>query len=223
MHELQGSSAHVSIIERDFPAIAEVDAKLVKLAKEMRACIITTDYNLNKISQIQGVDVLNVNELAHTVKPVVLAGETLEVRVLREGKEADQGVAYLDDGTMVVIEGARSRVGEQVRVEVSSVLQNPTGKMIFGRIAGLLGSARGMPDRDLSWLSWSPRPGRAPVSTRGCPSNTCPCWASPCCSGHWPLLAPVAGWMLLWSWSAPGARPTAKRRSRAKASRRSWR
>jgi uncharacterized protein YacL len=134
VHELQGSGAHVSIIERDFPAIAEVDAKLVKLAKEMRACIITTDYNLNKISQIQGVDVLNVNELAHTVKPVVLAGETLDVRVLREGKEADQGVAYLDDGTMVVIEGGRSRVGEQVRVEVSSVLQNPTGKMIFGRI-----------------------------------------------------------------------------------------
>jgi uncharacterized protein YacL len=134
VHELQGSGTHVSIIERDFPAIAEVDAKLVKLAKEMRACIITTDYNLNKISQIQGVDVLNVNELAHNVKPVVLAGETLDVRVLREGKEADQGVAYLDDGTMVVIEGGRGRVGEQVRVEVSSVLQNPTGKMIFGRI-----------------------------------------------------------------------------------------
>ena len=89
----------------------EVDAKLIKLAKEMKACILTTDYNLNKVSQIQGVEVLNVNELAHTLKAVVLPGESLGVRVLREGKEEDQGVAYLDDGTMVVIEGGRQPGG----------------------------------------------------------------------------------------------------------------
>jgi uncharacterized protein YacL len=135
VHNLQESYGRVTIIERDFPSVAEVDAKLVKLAKEMKACILTTDYNLNKVSQIQGVEVLNVNELANTVKAVVLPGERLEVRVLREGKEEDQGVAYLDDGTMVVIEGGRNRLGEEVNVEVTSVLQNPSGKMIFARLA----------------------------------------------------------------------------------------
>jgi uncharacterized protein YacL len=132
---LQEGNAHVTIIERDFPSIGEVDAKLIKLAKEMKAAILTTDYNLNKVSQIQGVEVLNVNELASIMKPVVLAGETLRVRVLREGKEEEQGVAYLDDGTMVVIEGGRSKVGEEVQVEVTSVLQNPSGKMIFTRLS----------------------------------------------------------------------------------------
>jgi len=134
VHHLQESYGRVTIIERDFPSVSEVDAKLVKLAKEMKACILTTDYNLNKVSQIQGVEVLNVNELANTVKAVVLPGERLEVRVLREGKEEDQGVAYLDDGTMVVIEGGRNRLGEEVNVEVTSVLQNPSGKMIFTRL-----------------------------------------------------------------------------------------
>jgi len=134
VHALQESSSHVSIIERDFPTVAEVDSKLIKLAKEMRACILTNDYNLNKVSQIQGVEVLNLNELAHTLKTAVLPGESLRVRVLREGKEEDQGIAYLDDGTMVVIEGGRKRVGEEVDVEVTSVLQNPSGKMVFGRV-----------------------------------------------------------------------------------------
>ena len=135
VHSLQESYNRVTIIERDFPSVAEVDAKLIKLAKEMKACILTTDYNLNKVAQIQGVEVLNVNELANTVKSVVLPGERLEVRVLREGKEEDQGVAYLDDGTMVVIEGGRNRLGEEVNVEVTSVLQNSSGKMIFTRLA----------------------------------------------------------------------------------------
>lgn len=134
VHSLQEGSGHVTIIERDFPNVSEVDAKLIRLAKEMRACILTTDYNLDKVSQIQGVEVLNVNELAHSLKASVLPGETLGVRVLREGKEEDQGVAYLDDGTMVVIEGGRRRVGEEVDVEVTSVLQNPSGKMIFTRL-----------------------------------------------------------------------------------------
>jgi uncharacterized protein YacL len=135
VRDLQEAHNRLVIIERDFPNVAEVDAKLIKLAKEMKACILTTDYNLNKVSQIQGVDVLNVNELAHTLKAAVLPGESLRVRVLREGKEEDQGVAYLEDGTMVVIEGGRVRVGEEVTVEVTSVLQNPSGKMVFARLA----------------------------------------------------------------------------------------
>lgn len=135
VHALQEGTAHVTIIERDFPTVPDVDTKLIKLAREMKGSILTTDYNLDKVSQIQGVDVLNVNELAHTLKTVVLPGETLRVRVLREGKEEDQGVAYLDDGTMVVIEGARNRVGDDVAVEVTSILQNPSGKMVFARLA----------------------------------------------------------------------------------------
>ncbi|MBC7293378.1 MAG: TRAM domain-containing protein, partial [Thermoleophilia bacterium] len=132
---LQEACERVIIIERDFPGLAEVDAKLLKLAREMRAAIVTTDYNLGKMAIIQGIEVLNINELANAVKTVVLPGESLGVRVLREGKEEDQGVAYLDDGTMVVIEGGRSRVGEEVEVEVTSVLQSPSGKMIFTRLA----------------------------------------------------------------------------------------
>ncbi len=134
VHSLQEGGGHVTIIERDFPSVGEVDAKLIKLAKELRACILTTDDNLDRVSRIQGVEVLNVNDLANSLKASVLAGETLRVRVLREGKEEDQGVAYLDDGTMVVIEGGRSRVGEEVDVEVTSVLQNPSGRMIFTRL-----------------------------------------------------------------------------------------
>jgi uncharacterized protein YacL len=135
VHSLQEGASHVTIIERDFPAVPDVDTKLIKLARELKACILTTDYNLDKVSQIQGVEVLNVNELAHTLKAAVLPGESLRVHVLREGKEEDQGVAYLDDGTMVVIEGGRSRVGDDVTVEVTSILQNPSGKMVFARLA----------------------------------------------------------------------------------------
>ncbi|GAB4249841.1 MAG: PIN domain nuclease [Thermoleophilia bacterium] len=132
---LQDASERVVIADRDFPGLAEVDAKLLKLAKELEGSILTTDYNLNKMAQIQGVPVLNVNELANALKPVVLPGESLAVRVIREGKEEDQGVAYLDDGTMVVIEGGRGKVGQDVEVEVTSVLQNPSGKMVFTRLA----------------------------------------------------------------------------------------
>ncbi|MGI5939441.1 MAG: PIN/TRAM domain-containing protein [Thermoleophilia bacterium] len=135
VRDLQESYKRLIIIERDFPTVAEVDAKLIKLGKEMKACILTTDYNLNKLAQIQGVEVLNINELSNSLKATVLPGESLGVRVLREGKEEDQGVAYLDDGTMVVIEGGRSRMGEEVEVEVTSVLQNPAGRMIFTRLA----------------------------------------------------------------------------------------
>lgn len=134
VHQLQRSGEHVSIVERDFPSLTEVDAKLIRLAKEIKACILTLDYNLNKVSQIQGVEVLNLNELGHAMKMAVVPGEVLRVRVLREGKEEDQGVAYLEDGTMVVIEGGGKRVGEDVQAEVTSILQNPSGKMVFARM-----------------------------------------------------------------------------------------
>ena len=113
-----------------------VDAKLVNLARDMHATIVTTDYALNKVARIQGIEVLNINELANALKPAVLPGETLSVRIIREGREYDQGVGYLDDGTMVVVEGGRSLVGgDSTDVEVTSAIQNPSGKMIFARIA----------------------------------------------------------------------------------------
>jgi uncharacterized protein YacL len=109
-----------------------VDAKLVELAKELNASVVTNDFNLNKVAQLQGVRVLNVNELANAVKPVVLPGEELLVNIVREGKEPEQGVAYLDDGTMVVVERGKERIGESIRIVVTSVLQTVAGKMIFG-------------------------------------------------------------------------------------------
>jgi uncharacterized protein YacL len=112
-----------------------VDAKLVNLARDLHATIVTTDYALNKVARIQGIEVLNINELANALKPAVLPGEHLSVRVIREGREYDQGVGYLDDGTMVVVEGGRGLVGgEAADVEVTSAIQNPSGKMIFARI-----------------------------------------------------------------------------------------
>ena len=107
----------------------------LRLAQERNLPILTTDYNLNKVARIQGVTVLNVNELANALKPAVLPGESLRVKVIREGKEQEQGVGYLDDGTMIVVEGGRSLVGATVDVEVTSVLQSPSGKMIFSRVA----------------------------------------------------------------------------------------
>lgn len=123
----------VKIIEEDFPKIKEVDSKLVALARGMNAKIITNDFNLNKVAQLQGVPVLNINELASVLKPVVLPGETLNLFIVKEGKEYNQGVAYLDDGTMVVIENARRLIGKSVEVVVTSVLQTTAGRMIFGK------------------------------------------------------------------------------------------
>ncbi len=125
-----------SVREADYPGVEGVDAKLVRMAQDVGASIVTTDYNLNKVAQIQGVEVLNVNELANALKPAVLPGEPLQVKVIREGREYDQGVAYLQDGTMIVVEGGRSAVGKEVTVEVTSVLQSPSGKMIFTRLPG---------------------------------------------------------------------------------------
>lgn len=123
----------VQIVEKDYPEVKEVDLKLIELAKEMGAKIVTNDFNLNKVSQLRGVDVLNINELANALKPVVLPGEMMRVFILKEGKEYNQGVAYLDDGTMVVVDNARRMIGKTIATQVTSVLQTTAGKMIFGR------------------------------------------------------------------------------------------
>ncbi|UCG79500.1 MAG: TRAM domain-containing protein [Nitrospirota bacterium] len=134
LHRIQKMSGiSVKIVEEDFPKIKEVDAKLVALAKYMNAKIVTNDFNLNKVAGLQGVSVLNINELANALKPVVLPGEVLNVFVLKEGKEQNQGVAYLDDGTMVVIENGRKLIGKHVGAEVTSVLQTTAGRMIFAK------------------------------------------------------------------------------------------
>jgi uncharacterized protein YacL len=127
------ATVQVQIVEDDYPAIREVDLKLIELAKEIEAKIITNDFNLNKVAQLQGVDVLNINELANALKPIVLPGEAMRVFILKEGKEYNQGVAYLDDGTMVVVDNARKMIGKTVDVAVTSVLQTTAGKMIFGK------------------------------------------------------------------------------------------
>jgi uncharacterized protein YacL len=124
----------VRILEQDFPQVGDVDHKLVELARRTGAKIITNDFNLNKVATVQGLSVLNVNQLAHVLKPVVLPGEPMQVLILREGKEANQGVAYLDDGTMVVVDGARRMINKSVDVIVTSVHQTTAGKMIFGRL-----------------------------------------------------------------------------------------
>ncbi len=124
----------VQIIETDFPSVKEVDLKLIELAKSLDAIIVTNDFNLNKVAQLRGVAVLNINELANALKPVVLPGEAMRVFVLKEGKEFNQGVAYLDDGTMVVIDNARKLIGKTADIAVTSVLQTTAGKMIFGRL-----------------------------------------------------------------------------------------
>jgi uncharacterized protein YacL len=123
----------VQIAEDDFAQIPEVDLKLIELAKRYDAKIVTNDFNLNKVAQLQGIEILNVNQLANALKPVVLPGETMRVFILREGKEYNQGVAYLDDGTMVVVDGARKLINKTIDITVTSVHQTTAGKMIFGR------------------------------------------------------------------------------------------
>ncbi len=128
------SNLDIQIVETDFPAVKEVDLKLIELGKTLEAVIVTNDFNLNKVSQLRGVSVLNINELANALKPVVLPGEAMSVFILKEGKEYNQGVAYLDDGTMVVVDNARKLIGKNAKVAVTSVLQTTAGKMIFGRL-----------------------------------------------------------------------------------------
>lgn len=123
----------VQIYEGDFEDIAEVDSKLVRLAKTINGKIVTNDFNLNKVCELQGIKVLNINELANAVKPVVLPGEEMIAQIIKDGKEAGQGIAYLDDGTMVVVEGGRRYIGETIEVLVTSVLQTAAGRMIFAK------------------------------------------------------------------------------------------
>jgi uncharacterized protein YacL len=122
------------IAEKDYANIAEVDSKLLKLAQDMQGVVVTNDFNLNKVAQLQGMNVLNINELSNAVKPVVLPGEEMTAHVVKEGKEAGQGIAYFDDGTMIVVENGRRYVGKDVEVVVTSILQTPAGRMVFARL-----------------------------------------------------------------------------------------
>jgi len=133
-HVQKQVNVDVRIVDTDYPSVKEVDAKLIELAKEVHGKIVTNDSNLNKVAELQGVDVLNINELANSLKPVVLPGEDMNVKILKEGKEVGQGVAYLDDGTMIVVDNGRRNIGRTVDVTVTSVLQTPAGRMIFARL-----------------------------------------------------------------------------------------
>jgi uncharacterized protein YacL len=126
----------VEVIDMDFPKIKEVDDKLIALAQKNKGKILTNDFNLNKVAELQGLTVLNINQLANALKPVVLPGEVMNVRVLKEGKEEGQGVAYLDDGTMVVVDNAKQYLGRNIDVSVTSVLQTTAGRMIFTVLKG---------------------------------------------------------------------------------------
>jgi uncharacterized protein YacL len=135
LNNLQKDSGIATILnEEDFPDTKDVDTKVVRLAKVLDAKILTVDFNLNRVASIQGVRVLNINELSNALKPVVLPGEALKIRLIREGKEPNQAVGYLDDGTMIVVEDARKYIGQEVKVKVSSVLQTQAGRMIFTRL-----------------------------------------------------------------------------------------
>ena len=135
LQRMQGNNnLQVQIVPDDFPAIREVDLKLLELAKKWEAKVVTNDFNLNKVAHLHHVEVLNINDLANALKPVVLPGEHMSVMILKEGKEFNQGVGYLDDGTMVVVDHARKLIGRMVDISVTSVLQTASGKMIFGKV-----------------------------------------------------------------------------------------
>ena len=127
-------NVNIDIVEQDFPKIKGVDGKLVALAKQLNAKLLTNDYNLNKVAELQGIRVLNINELANAMKPVVLPGEQMTVKIIREGKESGQGVAYLDDGTMIIVDNGQKMVNMNVKVVVTSVLQTTAGRMIFSEL-----------------------------------------------------------------------------------------
>jgi uncharacterized protein YacL len=149
------AGVEVIISDVDFPEVREVDLKLIELARTLPGKIVTNDFNLNKVAQLRGVEVLNVNELANSLKPVVLPGEIMKVFILKEGKEYNQGVAYLDDGTMVVVDNARKMISKTIDIVVTSVLQTTAGKMIFGRYID---------------ASLAPHAGPQPVAVRAAPA-----------------------------------------------------
>ncbi len=132
----KSSQVSVTISDLDFPDLRDVDSKLIECAKALGAKIVTNDFNLNKVARLHGLKVLNVNELTNALRPVALPGEAMSVFILKEGKEKDQGVAYLEDGTMVVVDNSRRMIGQTVNITVTSVLQTTVGKMIFGRFNG---------------------------------------------------------------------------------------
>lgn len=129
-------NVNVRITNHDFPNIREADLKLVELASKLQGVIITNDFNLNKVAGLQNVKVMNLNQLSNALKPVVLPGETMRILVVKEGKEDNQGVGYLEDGTMVVVDEAKRYLGNEIEVSVTSVLQTPTGRMIFSKVRG---------------------------------------------------------------------------------------
>ena len=130
------AESRVRIVEKDYPDAEEVDVKLLRLARDLGGAVLTNDYNLNKVAGVTGVPVLNINELANTLKPVVLPGEEMMLTLVKEGKENNQAVAYLDDGTMIVVEDGKRFIGQTIKVIVTSVLQTSAGRMIFARSAG---------------------------------------------------------------------------------------
>lgn len=135
LHTLQKEAGqNIMLHEEELPEVPEVDAKLVKLAKLLEAKILTVDFNLNRVASLQGIKVLNINELANALKPVVFPGEQMQVKLLKEGKEYNQAIGYLEDGTMVVVEDARRSIGQEVKVTVTSVLQTQAGRMIFTKL-----------------------------------------------------------------------------------------
>ena len=164
---------NVQILEDDFPNVPEVDMKLIELAKVYNCKIVTNDFNLNKVAQLHGVEVLNINELANALKPVVLPGETMRVFILKEGKEYNQGVAYLDDGTMVVVDNAKKMISRTIDISVTSVLQTTAGKMIFGRfddrVHAVHDRARATPSGRQGWFTRAalPAPGAHAAEARG--------------------------------------------------------
>jgi len=152
------SGLDVMVSDMDFPDVREVDLKLIELARTLQGKIVTNDFNLNKVAQLRGVDVLNINELANSLKPVVLPGELMKVFILKEGKEYNQGVAYLDDGTMVVVDNARKSIGKTIDVVVTSVLQTTAGKMIFGRFIDPAAASQAVTPPAAAVVEGRPRP-----------------------------------------------------------------
>jgi len=149
---------NVQIVEEDFPQVREVDMKLIELAKVYDCKVVTNDFNLNKVAQLHGVEVLNINELANSLKPIVLPGETMRVFILKEGKEYNQGVAYLDDGTMVVVDNAKKSISKTIDISVTSVLQTTAGKMIFGKFDERMHATAGAERHDRPVRKSDPQP-----------------------------------------------------------------
>ncbi|MEI7903852.1 MAG: PIN domain-containing protein [Candidatus Firestonebacteria bacterium] len=133
LNKMQKMSPNVKVYDDDFPEVNGVDQKLIKLGKKYNAKIVTNDFNLNKVAEVEKVKVLNLNDLSNAVKPIVLPGEQMRVKILKEGKEAQQGVAYLDDGTMIVVDGAKNHLNQTLDIVITSVIQTSAGRMIFAK------------------------------------------------------------------------------------------